>query len=324
MTRSAVEETRPANWLRLIARRDVSSRAVVEAHLARIAQVNPTINAMPTVLAKKRSTAPIGQTAPSQKASAAARCMACRSASRRTSISWVPPTTNAVPLLAQRDAVARSSGRRAHESGRRDSDRPHQHARHGPAAAYRQRVVRPHAQSVESRPNRRRFERRRSGGARNRHESDRPRQRHRRFAAQSRVLLRHRIVETVVRPHSTRVVHRTRQWSACRADDAGARTDGTHRCGFATRRWKSSPGPIRAIRIRIPRRSSGPAPNQPIRVALVTHPAGGTTAASIREGVRAAGARSKLRAIESKRSRHRCSKPQSKPGGVGCRGNSAR
>jgi amidase len=34
----------------LIARRDVSSRAVAEAHLERIAAVNPTINAMPTVL----------------------------------------------------------------------------------------------------------------------------------------------------------------------------------------------------------------------------------------------------------------------------------
>ena len=37
----------------LIAKRDVSSRAVVEAHLERIAEVNPQINAMPVVLAKE-------------------------------------------------------------------------------------------------------------------------------------------------------------------------------------------------------------------------------------------------------------------------------
>jgi len=37
----------------LIAKREVSSRAVIEAHLERISAVNPQINAMPVVLERE-------------------------------------------------------------------------------------------------------------------------------------------------------------------------------------------------------------------------------------------------------------------------------
>ena len=83
-----------------IAQKKISSREVIEAHLARIDDVNPTINAMPTVLRDEALAA-------ADEADRAVRKKARLGPlhgvpfSIKTNIDLVgQPTTNAVPLLA--------------------------------------------------------------------------------------------------------------------------------------------------------------------------------------------------------------------------------
>ena len=112
---------------------------------------------------------------------------------------------------------ARRAGGRAHESGRRHPAGPHQPARPRAARPQLQRAVGTHAQSVEREAQRRRIERRRSRGARRRHDADRAGQRHRRVAAQPGQLLRHRRAQAVVRAHPERGRVRRRRRGAGRS-----------------------------------------------------------------------------------------------------------
>ena len=176
----------------LIARKEVSSREVVEAHLARIAAVNPKLNAVVKVLAeeaRKGATRLTGRSPPKKRSD---RCTGSPSRSRRTSIRparrprgdcrrslrpWFRSTRQWSSGCA-RPGLCRSGG---------------PICRHGAARSHAQFATRRDAQSLECGTDRRRFERRRSGGSGRRHVASRPRQRHRRLAAQSRQRLRHRI-----------------------------------------------------------------------------------------------------------------------------------
>lgn len=83
-----------------IAQRKVTSREVIEAHLARIDEVNPTINAMPTVL-RDEALAAADKADRAVKKKARLGPLHGVPFSIKTNIDLVGvPTTNAVPLLA--------------------------------------------------------------------------------------------------------------------------------------------------------------------------------------------------------------------------------
>jgi len=272
----------------LIARRDVSSRAVVEAHLARIAEVNPSINAMPTVLAKEarddadRADRAIAKGEP---------CGPLHGVpfSIKTNIDLVGcPTTNAVPLLANamppldHPIVARMKKAGAIPIGR--TNMPDMGLRlHTDSALY----------GLTRNPwNLGRTVGGSSGGE---------------AAAlatgMSPIGLGNDIGGSLrnpafccgiasLKPSFGRIPHASSIEPASGPLGAQlmmvqgpmARTVADLQLGLEIlagpdpRDPNSYPAPL-----------VGPAPKQPIRVALVTHPAGGTTAASIREGVRVAG-----------------------------------
>jgi amidase len=272
----------------LIARRDVSSRAVVEAHLARIAQVNPTINAMPTVLAEEAL----------DGADRADRAIAKGGLSGalhgvpfsiKTNIDLVGcPTTNAVPLLAHamptldHPIVARMKKAGAIPIGR--TNMPDMGLRlHTDSALY----------GLTRNPwNLGRTVGGSSGGE---------------AAAlatgMSPIGLGNDIGGSLrnpafccgiasLKPSFGRIPHASSIEPASGPLGAQlmmvqgpmARTVADLQLGLEIlagpdpRDPNSDPAPL-----------VGPAPEHPIRVALVTHPAGGTTAAPIRDGVRAAG-----------------------------------
>ncbi len=273
----------------LIAHRDVSSREVVEAHLERIATVNPAINAMPTVLTKDAL----------DGADRADRAIANGEHggalhgvpfSIKTNIDLVgSPTTNAVPMLANampsldHPTVARMKAAGAIPIGR--TNMPDMGLRlHTDSALY----------GLTRNPwNLERTVGGSSGGE---------------AAAlatgMSPIGLGNDIGGSLrnpafccgiasLKPSFGRIAHASSIEPASGplasqlmlVQGPMARTIADLRIGLEIlaghdpRDPNSCPVPLR-----------GPAPQQPIRVALVTHPAGGTTAPSIREGVRAAGA----------------------------------
>ncbi len=273
----------------LIAKRDVSSRAVVEAHLERIAAVNPHINAMPVVLEKEALAA----------ADKVDRAIA--KGERGGPLHGVPlsikanidlvgsPTTNAIPMLAQampsldHPVVERMKAAGAIPIGR--TNMPDMGLRlHTDSALY----------GLTRNPwNLGRTVGGSSGGE---------------AAAlatgMSPIGLGNDIGGSLRNPafccgiaslkpsfgripHASSIEPSMNPMAAQMMMVQGpmARTVADLRIGLEVlagahpRDPMSYPAPL-----------TGPAPAKPIRVALVTHPAGGTTAPSIREGVRAAGA----------------------------------
>ena len=129
----------------------------------------------------------------------------------------------------------RCASRREAARGRGSADRADQSARHGTSRSHAQFPTRRHAQSLECGTDRRRFERRRSGGSGLRHVASRPWQRPRRLAAQSRQCLRHRIDPAFPRPRARRGRHSGGRSPVGRTDDAGERADGEDRRRRAAR-----------------------------------------------------------------------------------------
>ena len=247
-----------------IAKKRVSSLEVIEAHLARIQAVNPKLDAMPVVFADEARAAAKAADA------AIARGDQARSPPRRALLHQGQPRSGRQGehrrhrREQRQGGEARRAGGRAHEGGRRHSDRPHQPARPGAPRPQLQRALGTLPQPLEPEAQRRRIERRRSRGARHRHEPDRPRQRHRRLAAQPGQLLRHRGAQAVVRAHPAR--GRRRQRRRRRPAHGGQRTDGAH----DRRRPPRLPDPRRPARARPvvdagaarPARSGGPDPRR--------------------------------------------------------------
>ena len=273
----------------LIAKREISSRAVIEAHLERIAVVNPQINAMPVVLEREALAA----------ADAVDRAIA--KGERGGPLHGVPlsvkanidllgsPTTNAVPMMAQamptldHPIVERMKAAGAIPIGR--TNMPDMGLRlHTDSALY----------GLTRNPwNLGRTVGGSSGGE---------------AAAlatgMSPIGLGNDIGGSLrnpafccgiasLKPSFGRIPHASSIEPASgpmvaqmmMVQGPMARTVADLRIGLGVlagahpRDPMSYPAPL-----------TGPAPAKPIRVALVTHPAGGTTAASIRDGVRAAGA----------------------------------
>ena len=138
----------------MIALREVTSAEVVEAHLDRIAAVNPQLNAITRVLDDDARLRPRRLTGRSPAARPSAGCTASRSRSSRTSTSSGRRPTGVSSALADAIPAARLAGGRADEGGRRDPDRPHELPRHGAARPHRLRSVRADPQPVEPRPHR--------------------------------------------------------------------------------------------------------------------------------------------------------------------------
>ena len=170
----------------MIRAKDVSSREVVDAHLARIEAVNPTVNAITVVLADQARAA----------ADAADRSEPTRPVARRADHGEGEhrPGGHAHherPHRARRgDAHGERTGGRTHARGRRDPDRAHQPARARAAHRHQQRAARPHRERVEPGTHARRVERWRGFGDRVTHVAPRARQRHRWLAAGAGVLQR--------------------------------------------------------------------------------------------------------------------------------------
>ena len=127
------------------------------------------------------------------------RCAACRSASR-TSPRWPAlRTTYGSPLFADHVPDRGRAGGHAAPARRRDHPRQDQLPGVRRRRQHLQRGVRAHAQSLGSRPERRRIDRRRRRGAGHRHDRAGRRHRPRRVAAHPGVVLRRRRAASVGR-----------------------------------------------------------------------------------------------------------------------------
>jgi amidase len=273
----------------LIAKREVSSRAVIEAHLERIAEVNPQINAMPVVLEREALAA----------ADAVDRAIA--KGERGGPLHGVPlsvkanidlvgsPTTNAVPMMAQamptldHPMVERMKAAGAIPIGR--TNMPDMGLRlHTDSALY----------GLTRNP----WNLGRTVGGSSGGEAASL------ATGMSAIGLGNDIGGSLrnpafccgiasLKPSFGRIPHASSLEPASSplvmqmmaVQGPMARTVADVRIGFGIvagahpRDPMSYPAPL-----------IGPAPKNPIRVALVPHPAGGTTAPAIRDGVRAAGA----------------------------------
>ena len=153
------------------------------------------------------------------------RCTACRSASRtcRTPRACAPPTAaRSSATTSPRPTNASSAAVRA---GRRDRRRQDQHAGIRRRREHAQRGLWRDRQSVRSHAVRRRLLGRLGGGAGHRHGADLLRLRHRRVAAQSRRVLRHRRLPPDAGPGRQRAAR------ARLEQPLGRRADGAHRAG---------------------------------------------------------------------------------------------
>jgi amidase len=142
----------------LIANKKASSVEIVDAHLARIEAVNPTVNAIVRVLSNEA------------RAAAADADRKVASGEPLGPLHGVPctvkenidmaglPTTWGVPALSGAVNAARCAGGGEDAAGRCNTDWPHEPTRHGAAHAYGQQPLRPHAESVEPQTHRRRIE----------------------------------------------------------------------------------------------------------------------------------------------------------------------
>ena len=196
--------TNATDLVALIKNRAVSAREVMAAHLARIARVNPKLNAIVAKLDDERvpRARRRGRPRAGERRRRCRRCTACR-----------PPSRTCSRRSASRSRAARRSTRtpcrprtrvfveRMRARGR-DPDRQDEHARVRHGLAHLQQGLRHDAESVRPHEERRRLERRRGRGARDRHAADRRRQRPRRLAAQSRQLQQHRRLSAQRRPRA--------------------------------------------------------------------------------------------------------------------------
>ena len=121
-----------------IARKDFSCVEVIEAHLRRIEAVNPAVNAVVKVFAEEARRDAIEA---DRKAAAGEGLGPLHGVpfTIKDNIDVAGcATTWGVPAFADAVAPLGRAGRRTDAASRRDPDRPHQPARHGPAHAYRQ------------------------------------------------------------------------------------------------------------------------------------------------------------------------------------------
>ena len=184
----------------LIRSKQVSSREVIQGHLDRIAAVNDKVNAITVTLAESALLAAdradaSRPTGPFHGAPFTIKENIDCTGSATTQ--GLPAFAAAMPA-ADAPVVARTKAAGAIPLGRTNLPRD------GAAHCDGQSVARPHQQSVGSHPDHGRFERWRGRRARHRNDSDRPRQRHRRVAAQPGLLLRDRRAQIHCRQDSRR------------------------------------------------------------------------------------------------------------------------